>query len=256
MKNINSLRNIKNAIEYEIKRQQQDLPKEQETRMYNETKGITIKMRSKEQAHDYRFINDPDLPIINIAEKRVKELKQKLPETPLEKLEKLIKKYKIEEKPAKILTKKLEIVEFFEKIIEKTDSKLAVRWVTEELLSVLNYNKKELDNVEINPEHFIELLNLIKDKTITELKAKDILRSWKEKSSSPKVLAKKQSTISDTSEIEKIVDKVIKENKKAVNDYKNGEEKAMNFLVGMVMKLSDKRADYRTAKEILEKKLR
>jgi aspartyl-tRNA(Asn)/glutamyl-tRNA(Gln) amidotransferase subunit B len=256
MKNINSLRNIKNAIEYEIKRQQQDLPKEQETRMYNETKGITIKMRSKEQAHDYRFINDPDLPIINITEKRIKGLKQKLPETPLEKLEKLIKKYKIEEKPAKILTKKLEIVEFFEKIIEKTDSKLAVRWVTEELLSVLNYNKKELDNVEINPEHFIELLNLIKDKTITELKAKDILRSWKEKSSSPKVLAKKQSTISDTSEIEKIVDKVIKENKKAVNDYKNGEEKAMNFLVGMVMKLSDKRADYRTAKEILEKKLR
>jgi aspartyl-tRNA(Asn)/glutamyl-tRNA(Gln) amidotransferase subunit B len=219
--------------------------------MFDDTKGITKLMRTKEQAQDYRFISDPDLPIIKIKNKKVEELKSQLPETPLIKLNKLIKKYKIPERNAKILTKKLEIVEFFEKIIEKSNPKLAVRWVTEELLSVLNYNKKELEDIEIKPEHFIELLKLIENKKITELKAKEILRGWKEKSLSPK--AKGHEQISNSKEIEKIVKKVIKENLKAVEDFKKGEQKSMNFLIGQVMRLSDKRADYKTARDILGK---
>ncbi|MFH1586171.1 MAG: Asp-tRNA(Asn)/Glu-tRNA(Gln) amidotransferase subunit GatB [archaeon] len=255
MKNINSLKNIKAAIEHEIKRQKKDKPKTQETRMFDEIKGATLLMRTKEQAEDYRFISDPDLPVVNISKKRVEDLKKKLPEPPHEKLNKLIKKHKIEKKHAEILTKKLEIVEFFEKIIERSNPKLAVRWVTEELLSVLNYTKKELEDLEIKEEHFIELLEMIEKKIITELKAKDLLRSWVPKSSSPKNHAKKHSQISDSEEIEKLAKKVIKENKKAVEDYKSGNKNALNFLIGQVMKLSDKRADYKTSRSVLEREL-
>jgi len=256
IKNMNSLRNIKFAIDSEIQRQKKDLPKKQETRMFDEAKGITIKMRSKEEAQDYRFVSEPDLPVLNVERKRIEKIKKSLPETPSEKLSKLIKKHKIAKHSAEILTKKLEVVEFFEKVIEKTNPKLAVRWVTEELLSVLNYNKKELEEVEINVNHFIELLNLLEKNSITELKAKEILREFIPKSFSPKTDAKKHSQISDDKSIKKFVEQVIKENGKAVSDYKAGKKESLNFLIGQVMKLSNKRADYKTAREVLEELLK
>lgn len=251
IKNINSLKKIQKAIEHEFARQSKNKPKSQETRMFDDKKGITKLMRTKEQAQDYRFISEPDLPVLKLEKKRIEEIKKKIPETPFEKLEKIIRKYRIEKNSAEIMTKKLEIVEFFEKIIEKSNPKLAVRWVTEELLSVLNYNKIEMDDVDIKPEHFVELLKLIEENKITELKAKDILRGWKKKSVSPNKNIKNQGQISGSEEIKKIVGKVIKENAKAVEDYKKGETNALNFLIGQVMKLSDKRADYKTAREIL-----
>jgi aspartyl-tRNA(Asn)/glutamyl-tRNA(Gln) amidotransferase subunit B len=254
IKNVNSLKNIQIAIESEIKRQSKDVPKEQETRRLN-SDGTTTKMRSKEQAADYRFISEPDLPVINIDSKRIAKIKSQLPETPHEKLQKLVKKHKIPKKHAEILTKKLDVVEFFEKIIKKANPKLTIRWVTEELLAVLNYTRKELEEIEIDPYHFVELIDMIEMGVLTELKAKDILRGWKTKSTSPKKLEKSSSTISDLGEIEKIADKVIKENSKAVDDYKSGNEKAINFLIGQVMQKTNKRADFKTAKEILEKKL-
>lgn len=254
LKNINSLKSIQNAIEIEVKRQKKELPKFQETRRYDEKKQTTTKMRSKEQAQDYRFISDPDLPVLNIENKRIQKIKISLPETPKEKLNKLIKKHKIEKKSAEILTKKLEIVEFFENIIEKTRPELAIQWVTGELLSVLNYTKKEIGEIEIKIEHFVELLKLLEKEKLTKLKAQEILRDWgkKEKSYLPKI-SKNSEKISDSSQIEKIVKKVISENKKAVDDYKSGEEKAINFLIGQVMRLSNKRADFQTAKKLLEK---
>ncbi len=258
MKNINSLKNIKTALNYEIQRQKKpgESPTIQETRMFDEDKGITIKMRTKEASEDYRFISEPDLPVIRLKKSRIEKIKKSLPETPGEKIKKLIKKYKIEKKYAEILTKKIEIVEFFEKIVEKTNPKLAVRWITEELLRILNYSKKEIDDVEIKPEHFIELLNLIENKILTELKAKEILNKFIPKSFSPKNEIKKYSKISDEKEIEEIIKKVIKENKKAVQDYKQGKKESLNFLLGQVMRYSKKRADYNISKKILEKFLK
>jgi aspartyl-tRNA(Asn)/glutamyl-tRNA(Gln) amidotransferase subunit B len=257
IKNVNSLNNIKNAIEAEIIRQKKEgVAKVQETRRYNELKNITTKMRSKEQQEDYRFISEPDLPILKIEKTRIESIKKQLPETPKEKLSKLIKKHKIEKKHAEILTKKLEIVEFFEKVIQEIKPELAVPWTTTELLSVLNYNKKEIDEVEIFPEHFIELLKLVEKGEITELKAKDILRKFVPKSFSPKEHAKENKKISSENEIEKIAKQVIKQNSKAVEDYRSGKQEALNFLIGQVMKLSDKRADYKTAKEILVRELK
>jgi aspartyl-tRNA(Asn)/glutamyl-tRNA(Gln) amidotransferase subunit B len=256
IKNVNSLKNIERAIEYELQRQNKERPKIQETRRFNDKKGITTLMRTKEQAADYRFISDPDLPIIKIEKARVEKIKNSLPETPQEKLSKLIKKHKIEKKHAEVLTKKIDLVEFFEKVIADISPKIAVPWVTMELQSVLNYNKKELDEVEINVEHFIELLKLLEEKAITELKAQEILRSWVPKSSSPKNEAKKQSKISGKSEIQKLVQQIIKQNPNAVVDYKKGNNSALNFLMGQVMRESDKRADFKTAREILEEELK
>ena len=256
VKNVNSLSNIKSAIEFEIKRQKKEKPKKVETRMFNETKGETIKMRDKEDAGDYRFISEPDLPIIKLEAKRIAKLKSSLPETPHKKVSRLIKKHKVERKYAKILTQKLDIAEFFEKIVEKANPKLAVHWVAGELARELNYSKKELEDVEINPEHFIELLNLVESNVITALKAKEILNEFVPKSFSPKKDTKKHSKISSSNEIEKICDKVIKENKKAIEDYKSGKKESINFLIGQVMRKSEKRADYKTSKEILERKLK
>jgi len=252
IKNINSLKNIKQAIEYELKRQEKELPKTKETRMFDEKKGITIKMRSKEDAEDYRFISDPDLPVIKIEKNRIEKIKKSLPEIPQEKIKRLLKKHKIDKTSAEILTKNLEIAEFFEKVVEKINPKIAVPWITGELLRTLNYSKKQLDEVDIDPLHFIELLELVEKNKITELKAKEILNKFIPKSFSPKEEAKKNSKISGEGEIEKLAKQIIKENKKAVEDYTSGKKESLNFLIGQLMKLSNKRADFKTAREVLE----
>src|SRR3989338_392342 len=206
-------------------------------------------MSEKEQAQDYRFIHEPDLPVIILEKSRIEKIKSSIPETPLQKLEKIIKKHKIDKKSAEVLKKKWEIVEFFEKVADKVNPKLALPWVTTELISVLNYNKKELEDVQISPEKFIELLKRVENKTITPLNAKDILRSWIKKTPSIRDLTLKNRVISDKNELEKICKKILHENQKAVHDYKSGKKESLNFLVGKVMQATNKRADFKTAKE-------
>ncbi len=256
IKNINSISSIKEAIDVEIARQEKNPVKEQETRRYDESKKITIKMRSKEQAQDYRFISDPDLPPINLSASIISPIEESIPETPMQKLQMLIKQYKIPRYSAEILTKNIDVIELFEKVIRRINPRLAVRWVTEELFSVLNYNKKTLDDINLNPEHFIELLELIEKKYISEPKAREILRKWKDKSFSPKANIKEHKQISDTAEIERVIDRIIMENRKAVDDYKSGKKWAINFLIGKVMEATNKRADYSLTKKILIDKLR
>lgn len=255
IKNINSLKNIKNAIESEIKRQEKNLPKSEETRRFDEMKNKTVLMRTKENSEDYRFILDPDLSDIIIEDSRVEKIEQSLPETPIEKLNNLIKKYNINKKQAEILIKSLENVEFFEKVIKKVPVKLALYWMNVELLGVLNHNNKTLEDVNIKPEHFIELLKLVENKKITELKAKEILRKFIPNSFSPKDFALENKKISDLKEIEKIAKEVINKNKKAVNDYKSGKKESINFLIGQLMKETNKRADYKVSKDVLIKLL-
>ena len=255
IKNLSSLENIRKAIEHEIQRQEKE-PVKRETRRYDPIKDKTVAMRDKEQAEDYRFIPDPDLPIIKINEKQVMEIKKQLPESPQQKINKLIREYKLEKKQADIITQNLELVEFFEKVAEKINPKFALPWITTELLRVLNYNKKTLNEVSINPEHFIELLEAVKSSKITELKAKQILNEFVPSSFSLKKRLEKESTIDNKSEIEEIVKEVIKKNPKAVQDYKSGEKNALNFLIGEIMKSSNKRADYPTSKIILLKHLK
>ncbi len=256
VKNVNSISSIISSIDYEAERQKKEKPLKKETRAWLDDKQETVKMREKEESADYRFIPEPDLPIIKLAEQEIKNLKQSLPETPREKLEKLLKKHKIDKKEAEVLTKNLELVEFFEKVAEKVSPAFSLPWVTVELLRVLNYNKTTLDQVQIAPEHFIELLELVRQKKITELKAKSILNDFIPKSFSPGKIANSSERIVDKKELAKIIEEVIKNNKKAVEDYKAGEQKALNFLMGEVMKKSNKRADFKTATEVLKEMLK
>lgn len=257
IKNVNSLKNIKAALEYELIRQKKEKPLVKETRMFDETEGKTIKMREKETEKDYRFISDPDLPMIQLSEERIKKIKEIVPETPQEKLKKLISKNNIDKNSAEVLSKKIEIAQFFEEVAKKIDAKFAVPWITIELLRVLNYNKSSLDSpeVEIKPEHFIELLQLLKQQKITEQQAKKMLNDFFPKSFSPSTKVKGNEKITDEKEIENITEKVLKENKKAAADYLSGEESALNFLIGQIMKESRGRADIKIIRKIITKKI-
>ncbi len=256
IKNVNSITEIIKAIKSELARHEKEKPVKQETRRWNPTTEKTELMRLKEQAEDYRFIPDPDLPSIKITKQRTNKLKTSLPETPMEKLEKIIKKHKIDKENAEVLTKNLEIAELFEKVIEKISPKTALPWITVEWLSVLNYNKKSPDEVQVSPRHIVELLQLLQQNKITSLKAKDILRKFIPKSFSPKQEAKSQTKITDEKQLTELIKKILNKNQEAVENYKSGEKKALNFLMGQVMQKTDKRADYQVVRKILEKELK
>ena len=263
IKNVNSLYTIEKAIDAEIARQEIELNSaksvKRETRRFDEKMRRTVVMREKEQAEDYRFIPEPDLPVMLLNNMLIDSIKQKLPESHHSKIEKY-KSLGVEDKEAAILAQKREIAEFYEKVIQnyEVDKKLAAHWVTIELLRVLNWNKKDLKETEIKPAHFSQLLILLQEKKITEAIAKKLLNDFYPKSFLPteKLRKDKVERISDKEEIEKLCKEIINENKKAVEDYKNGEEKALNFLLGEVMKKSKGQAESRIAKEVLVKLLK
>ena len=257
MKNLNSLEKIRKAIDYEIIRQienhENGIIQERETLAFDEKTGKTTKMRSKEGAADYRFISDPDLPLIKIDKKIVNEIKSNLPEMPEVKLLKLLKEHKVDKKNAEVLTKNLELVEFFEELIkEGVDIKKGISWVTIELLRVLNYNKKTLEDadVEILPIHLGELIKAVEAGEITVLKGKQIMNDFIPKSFS---LSEHKEEIGNISEeaIENLCKQVISENAHVVDDYKNGKDASLNFLIGQVMRLSERRADFKIVGEML-----
>src|SRR3989338_5283042 len=219
IKNVNSASEIVKAIHAEVSRHIKEKPIKRETRRWNSFKNATELMSSKEEQADYRFISDPDLPMIP-------------------------------------LTKNLEIVEFFEEIAEKIPPKFALPWITIEWLSVLNYNKKTMDEVSVDPKHFIELLDLLRKEVITPLKAKEILRKFVPKSFSPGNEAKKSEKIDDEKELQKIILSILDKHKNSAADYKNGEDKAFHFLMGQIMQVTQKRADFVIAKKVLEKELK
>ncbi len=258
IKNLNSLEKIRKAINYEVIRQVENNEKgiiqERDSLAYDESKGITIKMRSKEGASDYRFISDPDLPVMKIDEKMIKVIRGKMPEMPEVKLDKLLRKHNVSEVDAKILTKNIELVEFFEKLIDAgVDISKNMNWITIELLRVLNYNKKTLEDedVEIKPEHLAELIKMVEIGEITVLKGKQIMNDFIPKSFSLKEHMSEIKSIDDAA-VKNLCKQVIVENMHVVDEYKNGKSSSLNFLIGQVMKLSGRRADYKTTTAIIK----
>jgi aspartyl-tRNA(Asn)/glutamyl-tRNA(Gln) amidotransferase subunit B len=261
MKNLNSLEKIRKAIDYEIARQVEAHDagevQKRETLAFDEKLGKTIKMRSKEGAADYRFIPDPDLPEINIDKNMVSEIKKNLPEMPEAKLEKLLKKFSVGEKDAKILTRNLELVEFFEKLSEYgIDPQKYISWITIELIRVLNWNKKSLEDedVDIRPEHLAELIKAVAKGKITVLKGKQVMNDFVPRSFSLKESSDEVGSISEKA-VENLCRQVIDENPHVVDEYKAGKEASLNFLMGAVMRLSERRAGPDEVKEILKKML-
>src|SRR3989338_5081302 len=254
MKNINSVENIMQAIEYEIERQAREKA-ERETRRYDAVSGKTIKMRSKEEEADYRFIDEPDLQEIVLDDSFIKEMKLRLPESPEIKLEKLVKKHKIGKKDASVLAKNLDVVEFFEEVVRMgIEAGMALKWITTALLGMLNYHKMTLENVSISAEHFADLLGLVKQGEITEAQGKKIVQEFSKGSYSVKE-KKIECRVSHKGELEKVVRQVMLEEPGAVEKYEKGDKKVLNFLIGQVMKKTSGRADFRVVREIFEKEI-
>jgi len=282
MKNLNSFEKIRKAIEYEVRRQVEayggeggevkgeGYVQERETKMFDEKLGKTIKMRSKEGAADYRFIPEPDLPVLKISKSMVSEVRKSLPEMPDVKLSRLLKKYKVSPEDARILTRNLELVEFFEKLAvadatevrgsgerlgEAERVKKMLPWITIELLRVLNYNKKTLEDedVEILPEHLAELIRAVEKKEITVLKGKQIMNDFVPRSFSIKG-GRDIGMISEEAVLN-LCRQVVSENSKVVDEFKSGKSASLNYLIGEVMRLSEKRADFRLVGETLKRML-
>ncbi len=256
VKNVNSIENIQNVIAYEIERQKKELPKNQETRMFDEKKGITKKMREKESAADYRFIIDPDLPALSISKKEIENIRKKLPMPPKEKIKELVKKYNIDKKNAEVLTKNLALVEYFEEVTKKVNPQFALPWITGELLRVANYQKISIEELEINPLHLQKLILLVEQNKITPLKGKEILNQFFPESFDPTQKVESSQKVSGDAEITKWCLEAMQEQKKAVEDFREGKKEALNFLLGAVMKKSEKRADSKKVLEILQEKLK
>ena len=241
VKNVNSIKSISKAAEFEILRQEKEVNEGkkilQETRRWDDASGETQFMRSKEDAQDYMFIPEPDLPVIEITSKYVKEISDSLPQKPSEKIEKFTSRG-VELEDAEVLASELMLAELFEKVAVEIDPKLAAKWLRRELLRVLNYNKKSLEEVKLDEKHIIELLVMLEKKEISDKVARTIMEKLVEEEFSPVDYVKKEglSMVSDSGELEKFCLEAIKENPKAVEDVKAGNEKSVNFLVGQVMR--------------------
>jgi aspartyl-tRNA(Asn)/glutamyl-tRNA(Gln) amidotransferase subunit B len=261
IKNINSTRNIARAIEYEAKRQVEILENggivDQETRLFDAISGETRTMRSKEDAMDYRYFPDPDLPPLTFAQEFVDAIKAEMPELPSAKKQRYILDYGVLEYDASVLTSSAKISDYFEKIVQKHEPKLSVAWLTTELFGRMNKLGMNFEDLKISAEKFTELLDLIKDGIISQKIAKDVLDEMFESGKNALQIVENKGfkQVSDFGAIEKIVDEVLEKNHNFVAEYKSGKEKLFGFFVGQIMKESNGQANPTVLNEILRKKL-
>jgi aspartyl-tRNA(Asn)/glutamyl-tRNA(Gln) amidotransferase subunit B len=258
IKNVNSFSGIIGAIEYELERQQKEVSKgkkiKQQTRQWNGQR--TSFMRSKEDALDYMFIPDPDLPVVVIDQKLLSEIKKELPEKPEQKLKKLLKAG-VEKTTAEVIATDLPLSELFERLTKKVKPTTVANWIRKELLRMLNRIEKDVVDVELNELHLIELLTLLELNKITENVGRKILKEYIKKPFSPKEYVQKHKlrAISGKNELEKLCKEAIIKHTKPVHDYKAGRENALDFLVGQVMRATSGKASPHELKELFKKLL-
>ena len=249
MKNVNSIKGAYKALKFEVVRQKnlvkRGIEVKQETRAYLETQMITVSMRKKEDADDYRFIPDPDLPPMEISDKQIEEILEIMPETPSNKAKRFQEEYKIDEETAKVLTSELDLAESYEEVAKKIDPKFAASWMRDELKRILTYNKINLTESEISPENITELLTLLQDKKITTKAGQRIIEQMPNNKNNPEKIAEELGLIGVVEEdaVLAAAKQAIEENPQAVEDYHNGQKNSINFLVGQVMRLTRGKAD-------------
>ncbi len=262
LKNMNSFRNVEKALEFEINRQIQLLESGgqivQQTLLWDATNGKVMPMRSKEEAHDYRYFPEPDLAPLRIEEKWREAVHASLPELPMARRNRFVEQFGLPKYDADVLTDEKAIADYFEataKLLK--DAKLASNWIMGDVLRTLKEKKIDIAQFSIKPDALAELLNLIAGGTISGKIAKDVFEEMLagDKSAKAIVAEKGLTQVSDTSIIEKAVDEVIASNPKEVERYRNGEEKVFGFLVGQVMKATRGKANPKVANEILKKRL-
>ncbi|MEC7832660.1 MAG: Asp-tRNA(Asn)/Glu-tRNA(Gln) amidotransferase subunit GatB [Pseudomonadota bacterium] len=263
IKNINSFKFVENAINHEIERQIDILENGgkviQETRLYDPNKNETRSMRSKEEANDYRYFPDPDLLPVTIDEETITNIKKSMPELPDEKKKRFMKDFGLSEYDTSILISDKLLSEFFESIInlKKLDSKMVANWIITEVLALAKKSNLTVENYPVKPEQLSYLLSNVADETISNKQAKEIfLRMW-DGGENPEEIIKNEGLeqISNTEELNKIVENVLKNNYKCVGDYRKGKVKLFGFFVGEIMKETKGRANPKLVSKILKEQL-
>ena len=261
IKNVNSIKFMQMAIDYEANRQVdliEDGKKiDQETRLFDTKKNETRSMRSKEDAHDYRYFPDPDLLPLEIKNDFIEKIKSEIPELPDEKKKRFIDKFNLSSYEANILVSDKETSEYFEKVIKNSDVKLATNWITGELFALLNEKDLGITQSPISAENLSKLINLIKNGTISGKIAKTVFELMANGDKDPQKIVEEKGLKqeSDPKALESLIDKVIAENPDKVKEYKSGKEKLFGFFVGQAMKVSDGKANPKLVNDILKKKL-
>ena len=266
VKNLNSFKAVAKAIDYEIGRQIEHIENgakvDQETRLWDDAVGITRIMRSKEEANDYRYFPEPDLVKLVISDEKIAKLQEEMPETKLEKIARFLESYGIKEYDAGVLSEDIELANYFEKVAQiSNNGKTAANWVLTEVLRILKENNKTIEEFNITPEDLGELITLIDDGTISSKIAKEVfaIRLVENKKPSEIVKEKGLNQVADTGAIEAIVDKVLANNAKMIEDYKNSDEgkrpRVLKGLMGQVMKETGGKANPTIVNDLLINKL-
>ena len=262
IKNVNSIKFMQMAIDFEANRQVDVIEEggsiDQETRLFDTKKNETRSMRSKEDAHDYRYFPDPDLLPLELNDNYIDQIKKDIPELPDEKKKRFIEKFKLSPYEANILVSDIEISKYFEEVSKNSDVKLATNWITGELFALLNEKNIEITESPISSKNLSKLINLIKDGTISGKIAKSVFEIMRDGDKDPITIVEEKGLKqqSDPKELENLINKVIAENPKNVEAYKSGKDKLFGFFVGQVMKNSNGKANPKLVNEILKKKLK
>jgi aspartyl-tRNA(Asn)/glutamyl-tRNA(Gln) amidotransferase subunit B len=258
MKNLNSFKVIEDALEYEIERQNEVLEDGgilvQETRTWDDGRGITLSMRSKEKAQDYRYMPEPDLVPIVTTDEQIEAYKKELPELPDARKARLVNEYGLPTYDAEIITSTRAMAEYFDAVVDAgADAKLASNWIMGELSKHLNANEMTIENSPVSAQNLASLIGLIGKGTISSKIAKTVFEEMWTSGDTPEKIVKDKGLvqITDTKAIEEIVDKAIADNPKAVADY----PKSMGFLIGQVMKASKGKANPGLVNKMIKEKL-
>ncbi|MFY9288486.1 MAG: Asp-tRNA(Asn)/Glu-tRNA(Gln) amidotransferase subunit GatB [Alphaproteobacteria bacterium] len=261
IKNVNSIRFVQQAIEYESRRQVEVLEGgeaiKQETRLWDTGKGVTRSMRSKEEAHDYRYFPDPDLLPLKLEASFVENIKKTLPELPDDKKARFMSEYGLKNYDASVLVAEKASADFFEKVAKGRDGKMAANWVTGEFFGALNKLGKTIEDSPISADALGGLIDLISNATISGRIAKDVFEAMLEtgKPAAEIVEEKGLKQVTDTGAIEKSIDEILAANADKVAEYKSGKDKLFGFFVGQVMKATGGKANPAVLNDILKKKL-
>jgi aspartyl-tRNA(Asn)/glutamyl-tRNA(Gln) amidotransferase subunit B len=262
VKNMNSFKNVQRALEYEIERQIRRLksgqPIVQETHLWDATQGITLPMRGKEEAHDYRYFPEPDLVPLEISPAWVAEIAASLPEFPAERRQRFVQVYGLPEYDAAVLTASKALADFFEECTHRhRDVKLVSNWIMSELLGYLNREGKEITESPVTPAQLAGLLKLIQEGVISGKIAKVVFEEMYQTGKSPEAIIREKGLIqiTDQEELGRIVDQVLAENPGPVSDFRGGKEKALTALVGAVMRATKGKANPQLVNDLLREKL-
>lgn len=267
VKNVNSIKFMATAVNYEIERQIEIIENggevDQETRLFDSAKGVTRTMRSKEDAQDYRYFPEPDLPPLILEQSRIDELKKTIPELPDEKSKRFQREYDLPKYDAELISSEMEIADYYERALaatktsDKTVAKLLSNWLIGELFAQLNKSGKSISESDISAEDLAELVMLIKNDVISGKIAKEVLElMWNEKKKASVIVEEKGlKQITSTDEIKKSLQAVLDENQDKVAEYKSGKEKLFGFFIGQAMKKTGGKANPKMLNEILRELL-